>query len=146
METKKAESTVPAGDYLEMYKMLHEERVSLAEEARKLEMAPITAVAALYAWLASYDVHRAPWYIGVPLVMLGAFRVGVLGERILLLKKYLKLIEQKSHRDKSELSGYENYFSEKTTSSWYMHLRHTVAIILVELFCVTVIAPRFLAK
>jgi hypothetical protein len=71
---KAAESTVLGGDYLELYKMLHEERVSLAEEARKLEMAAITAVAALYAWLATHSVHGAPWYIGVPLVMLAAFR------------------------------------------------------------------------
>lgn len=46
---KPAESTVPGDDYLELYKMLHEERVSLGEEARKLEMATISAVAALYA-------------------------------------------------------------------------------------------------
>jgi hypothetical protein len=59
--------------------MLHEERVSLGEEARKLEMAIITATAALYAWLATHNVHGAPWYIGVPLVMLAAFRAVVRG-------------------------------------------------------------------
>ena len=34
MTEKAAESTVPDDDYLELYKMLHEERVSLGEEAR----------------------------------------------------------------------------------------------------------------
>jgi hypothetical protein len=38
VKEKAAESPVPGGDYLELYKMLHEERVSLGEEARKLEM------------------------------------------------------------------------------------------------------------
>ena len=32
----KEESTVPAGDYLEMSKMLHEERVSVAEDTESL--------------------------------------------------------------------------------------------------------------
>jgi hypothetical protein len=141
---KAAESKVPGGDYLELYKMLHEERVSLGEEARKLEIAAITAVAALYAWLATHDVHGAPWYIGVPLVMLAAFRAIVLGERMLFIKEYLMFIEQKILRDKCD--GYENYFSVNTKSKWYMHIRYTVAMIWIALLCVTVIAPSFLRK
>jgi hypothetical protein len=146
MTERVAKSTVPGGDYLEMYKLLHEERVSLAEEARKLEMAAITAVAALYAWLATHNVHGAPWYIAVPLVILGAFRAIVLGERILFIKEYLKLIEQKALQGEFEFQGYENYFSENTRFKWYMHLRYTVAIIWIVLLCVTIIAPRFLAE
>jgi hypothetical protein len=145
--TKNAvESTVPGGDYLEMYKMLHEERVSLGEEARKLEMAAITAVAALYAWLATHNVHGAPWYIGVPLVILAAFRAIVIGERMLVIRGYLMLIEEKLFRDQPEVLGYECYLSVSTKSKWYMHLRYTMAIIWIALLCVTVIAPRFLAK
>jgi len=140
------ESTVPGGDYLEMYKMLHEELLSLGEEARKLEMAAITAVAALYAWLATHNVRGAPWYIGVPLVILAAFRATVLGERILFIKDYLMLIEQKLLQDTPELPGYENYFSMNTKSKWYMHIRYTMAVIWIALMCVTFIAPRLLGK
>src|SRR5271169_2089494 len=118
MTERVAKSTVPGGDYLEMYRLLHEERVSLADEARKLEMAAITAVAALYAWLATHDVHGAPWYIGVPLVILAAFRAIVLGERILFIKKYLMLIEHKLFRDGVGLSGYENYFHVHTKNKF----------------------------
>ena len=143
---KAAESKLPSGDYLELYKMLHEERVSLGEEARKLEIAAITAVAALYAWLATHDVHGAPWYIGVPLVILAAFRAMVLGGRMLFIKEYLMFIEQKFLRDKGELLGYESYFSVNTKSKWYMHIRYTMAMIWIALLCVTVIAPSFLAK
>jgi hypothetical protein len=143
---KPAESTVPGDDYLELYKILHEERVSLGEETRKLEMATIGAVAALYAWLATHNVHGAPWYIGVPLVILAAFRAVVPGERILFIKEYLMLIEQRFVHDESKLPGYENYFSEGTRSHWYMHLRYTVAIIWIALLAVTIIAPHFLEK
>jgi hypothetical protein len=142
---KAAESTVPGGDYLELYKMLHEDLVSLGEEARKLEMATITALAALYAWLATHNVHGAPWYIGVPLVMLAAFRAFVLGERMLFIKDYLLLIEPKFLGDKSEPTGFVTYF-ENTKTTWYMHIRNTMAIIWIALLCVTVIAPHFLAK
>jgi hypothetical protein len=146
VKEKAAESPAPGGDYLEIYKMLHDERVALGEEARKLEMAAITAVAALYAWLATHNVHGAPWYIGVPFVILAAFRAVVLGERILFIKNYLMRIEQKLLGDKSEPSGYETYFSVNTKSKWYMHIRYTVAIIWIALLCVTFIAPHFLAK
>lgn len=132
----------------ELYKMLHEERVSLGEEARKLEMSTLTAVAALYAWLATHDVRGAPWYIGVPLVLLATFRATVLDQRILLMKKYLKDLEQQYFKDKAELFGYESYFSKCTApkSKWYMHLRYTVAIFWIVLICVSVIAPHFLQK
>jgi hypothetical protein len=143
---KPAESTVPGDDYLELYKMLHEERVSLAEEARKLEMACIGAVAALYAWLATHNVRGAPWYIGVPLVILAAFRAVVLGERALFIKDYLMLLEQRFVHDRSRLPGYENYFAEGTKSQWYMHLRYTMAILWIALLAVTIIAPHFLEK
>jgi hypothetical protein len=143
---KAAESNVPGWDYLELYKVLREELVSLGEEARKLEMAAITAVAALYAWLATHNVHGAPWYIAVPLVILAAFRAAVIGERILFIRGYLKLIEEKLIRGKSELSGYETYFSVPSNSKWYMHIRYTMAVIWIALLCVTFIAPRLLAK
>ncbi len=86
-------ATPPTDDTFEMYKTLHEERVSLGEETRKLEVLAVTAVAALYAWLATNHVHGAPWYIGVPLVILASFRAAVLGERILIIKDYLKTLE-----------------------------------------------------
>lgn len=143
---KAAESKVPGWDYLELYKMLRGELVSLGEEARKLEMAAITAVAALYAWLATNHIQGAPWYIAVPLVILAAFRAGVIGERILFIRGYLKLIEEKFIRDKSQLSGYETYFSVPSNSKWYMHIRYTMAVIWIALICVTFIAPRLLAK
>lgn len=146
---KAAKSTAPSGDYLELYKMLHEERVSLGEETRKPEMSTVTAVAVLYAWLATHTIHGAPWYIGVPLVILAGFRSIVLGERILFIKEYLRHIEERCFRDKSELDGYETYFSEHSeprSSKWYMHLRYTVGIIWIALLCVTLIAPHFLAR
>jgi hypothetical protein len=52
----------------------------------------------------------------VPLVVLAAFQAVVLGERILFIKEYLALIEQRFVHDKSKLPGYESYFSEGTKS------------------------------
>ena len=90
VEEKAAEPKLPDSEYLEIYKIIHEERVSLADEARKLEMTAITAVAALYAWLATHNVHEAPWYIAVPLVLLATVRAALLGERILFYERLSK--------------------------------------------------------
>jgi hypothetical protein len=129
--------------------MLHEERVSLAQETRKLEISAITAVAALYAWLATHlEVRGAIWYIGVPLVLLSSFRSFVLGGRILFIKTYLRQIEQQLFRDKSQLLGYESYFFERTKpiSKWYLHIRYTAVVMWIALLLVTAIAPSFLGK
>jgi hypothetical protein len=138
--------TSPTGDSLEMYKTLHEERVSLGEETRKLEVLVVTAVAALYAWLATNHVHGAPWYIGVPLVALASFRAAVLGERCLTVKDYLKSLESHLFPDCSKVLGYEQFNAEQTSHKWYKHLRYTSFIIWFCLFLVTIFAPRYLDK
>jgi hypothetical protein len=134
----------PSGDFLALYKLMHAERSSLAKEARKLEISAITAVAVLYAWLATNHIHGAPWYIGVPLVVLGAFRAGVLGGRVLFIKEYLKAMEARWLIQPNGPIGYETYFADNTQSRWYMHIRYTVGTIWLVLLLVTVIAPSFL--
>lgn len=141
---KPAESKPPGDEYWEMYKLFHEERVSLADEARKLEIAAITAVAALYAWLATHHVHGAPWYIGMPLVFLATIRAALLGERILFMKEYLKSVEAHVFGKESNPPGYETYFS--ANAPWYAHIRISMIFIWVALLVVTYFAPRFLDK
>jgi hypothetical protein len=131
---------------LEMYKTLHEERVSLGEETRKLEVLAVTAVAALYAWLATNHVHGAPWYIGVPLVAVASFRAAVLGERTLIIKEYLKTLEGHLFPDRTKIFGYEHFNADATGHKWYKHLRYTSVVIWFFLFVVTIFAPRFLDK
>jgi hypothetical protein len=135
-----------ADDSLEMYKTLHEERVTLGEETRKLEILAVTAVAALYAWLATNHVHGAPWFIGVPLVAVASFRAAVLGERTLIIKEYLKTLESHLFPDKAKIFGYEHFNAEQTSHKWYKHLRYTSVVIWFFLFVVTILAPRFLDK
>jgi hypothetical protein len=139
-------TTAPNDDWLEMYKTLHDERVSLGEETRKLEVLAVTGVAALYAWLATNRVHGAPWLIALPLVILASFRAAVLGERILIIKDYLKTLESHLFPDESKIFGYEQFNAEQTSHKWYKHLRYSAAFIWVFLFVVTVVAPCLLDK
>jgi hypothetical protein len=134
-------------DYLEFYKMLHEERVSLAEEARKLELSSVGAVAALYAWLATHAIHGEVWYIAVPLTVLASFRATIIGARILFIKGYLENLE--SHelfKEPGRATGYETYFQKETKAKWYMHLRYTVVVIWTAIILVTIVAPHLLDK
>jgi hypothetical protein len=147
--TEKISEPKPSGgDYPELYKMLHAERIAMGEETRKLEKAAVTAVAALYAWLATHHIHGAMWYIAVPLVIIGAFRAAVMGLRMLFIKDYLILVEQRHFPSNLELPGYENYFLEgtKSKSRWYLHLRFTMLAIWCTLLGVTLIAPLLLDK
>jgi len=136
-------SAVPDG-LSELYKMLHDERVALGEETRKLETLTIAAVAALYAWLATHNVHGTPWYIGVPLVVLASFRAGVLGARILFIKQYLIGLEGEWFGNKAAALGFENRFDRQSLWKWYMHVRITALIIWLALLVVTVSAPHYL--
>ena len=139
-------ATASADDSLEMYKTLHDERVSLAEETRKLEVLAVTAVAALYAWLATNHVHGKLWYIGTPLVILASFRALVLGERILIIKDYLITLESHLFPEEPKVLGYEQYYVNHTSDKWYMHLRYTAGVIWFFLFIVTLLAPCILDK
>jgi hypothetical protein len=139
-------ATAPTDDSLEMYKTLHDERVSLGEETRKLEILTVTAVAALYAWLATNHIHGAPWFIGAPLVILASLRAAVLGERILIIKEYLKTLECHLFLDKSNVLGYEHFNAVQIKHKWYKHLRFTSGIIWFFLFLVTIFAPYSLDK
>jgi hypothetical protein len=139
-------ATSPTDDSLDIYKMLHDERVSLGEEIRKLEVLALTAVAALYAWLATNHVHGTPWFIGVPLAMVGSFRAAVLGERVLIIKEYLKTLENHLFPEKPKVLGYEHFNAAHTNHKWYEHLRVTSFIFWFFLFLVTIFAPHFLDK
>jgi hypothetical protein len=130
--------------YPDMYTLLHNERVSLATEARSLESTVAAALAALYAWLVTNHIHGKVWCIGAVLVILAVFRAGVLGGRILFIKEYLTSIEVKALAPDS---GYESYFNKNATlSKWYLHLRFTEAGIWAALLFASAAAPYYLDK
>jgi hypothetical protein len=130
--------------YPELYTLLHNERVSLATEVRSLETTVATAIAVLYAWLATAHIRGPVWYIGPTLVVLAAFRAGVLGGRILFIKDYLKSIE--GNRFAPDV-GFESYFqTHATPSKWYLHLRFTAAAIWLALFVASAGALYYLDR
>ena len=138
--------TLNTANSLEMYKTMHDERVSLGEETRRLEVLVVAAVAALYAWLATNHVHGAPWFIGSALAALASCRAAVIGERILIIKEYLKALESQIFPHNTTVSGYEHFNADRTRNKWYKHLRTTSAIIWTCLFFATLLAPRYLDK
>lgn len=78
------------------YEMLRHEMISLAREARRLEIYAVIAVAALYAWFFKEKLD-GPYYwllIGAVLVFLGALRSLALYGRINEIAEYLIEIEK----------------------------------------------------
>ena len=128
----------------DLYKMMHDERLALGEETRKLETLTMAGVAALYAWLATHNVHGRPWLIGVALVVLACFRALVLGGRILFIKRYLVGLEREWFGDKAAAVGYENHFARLSLWKWYMHVRFTAVVVWLVLLLATAVAPCYL--
>jgi hypothetical protein len=100
----------------EEFLALRREVEAQVAETRRIELAAIGGVAAIYAWLAThspiYGIEEWAWLLPILLPLFGGFRSRAIGYRIDDIREYLQKIEKEIPKDRNLVGGWETFLAQ----------------------------------